>query len=133
MEATGAGIIDMLLGFLIVLLAGASLLLPQLFRAVMAFIGLGLMVAVVWIRLGAVDIALAEAMIGSGITGALFLAALGRIGRGTDKEGSASTTRGLGAAFNSLGGAKKANRNVFRWRNTTATVVIAIVTALVFC
>jgi len=60
------------------------------------------------------------------------LAALGRIARGTDTEGSESTPRGSGAAFNSLGGAKKANRNVFQWRNMTAAVVIAIGTGLVF-
>jgi uncharacterized MnhB-related membrane protein len=131
MEAAGTGIIDLLLGFLMVLLAGASLLLPQLFRAVMAFIGLGLIVALVWIRLGAVDIALAEAMIGSGITGALFLAALGRIARVTDKEGNGYKTRDPDTAFNSLGGAKEANLNIFQWRSMTAAVVIVIVAGLV--
>ena len=32
-----------------------------------------------WVRLKAVDIALAEAAIGAGLTGALFLTALGRL------------------------------------------------------
>lgn len=131
MDAAGMGIIDMLLCFLMVLLAGASLLLPKLFMAVMAFIGLGLIVAVVWIRLGAVDIALAEAMIGSGITGALFLAALGRIAKATDKEGNDPEVGTPSEAFNSLWFAKRLNRNILRWRSITAAVVIAIVTGLV--
>jgi uncharacterized MnhB-related membrane protein len=131
MEAAGAGIIDVLLGFLMVLLAGASLLLPQLFKAVMAFIGFGLIVAVVWLRLGAVDIALAEAMIGSGITGALFLAALGRMAEATEKEGNDPAGRALGAASNSLGIGKNSNHTMIRWRGLTAAAVIAIATVLV--
>ncbi|MGD9331712.1 MAG: DUF4040 domain-containing protein [Desulfobacterales bacterium] len=131
MEAAGAGIIDLLLGFLMVLLAGAGLLLPQLFRAVMAFIGFGLIVALVWLRLGAVDIALAEAMIGSGITGALFLAALGRMAKDAAKEGSDPAARGPGAAFIRLRVAKGANRQVIRWPSMAAAAVIAMATALV--
>jgi uncharacterized MnhB-related membrane protein len=128
MEAAGTGIIDMLLGLLVVLLAGASLLLPQLSRAVMAFIGFGLIVAVVWIRLGAVDIALAEAMIGSGITGALFLAALGRMATAEGKKGSDPAALAPGAASKSIRAAKSALRNVIRWRSVTAAAVIAIAT-----
>lgn len=131
MEAAGAGIIDILLGFLMVLLAGASLLLPQLFRAVMAFIGFGLIVAVVWIRLGAVDIALAEAMIGSGITGALFLAALGRMTKAGEKQGNDPAARAPGAASISREVAKSAKRKVIQWRSGAAVALIAIATALV--
>jgi uncharacterized MnhB-related membrane protein len=93
---------------MMVLLAGASLLLPQLFRAVMAFIGFGLIVAVVWARLGAVDIALAEAMIGSGITGALFLAALGRMATAERKKGSDPAALAPGAASGRIRAAKSA-------------------------
>ncbi len=50
------------------------------FRAVVLFIAFGLVLAVIWIRLSAPDIALAEAIIGAGITGALLLAALARLG-----------------------------------------------------
>ena len=50
------------------------------FRAVVLFIAFGLVLAIAWIRLSAPDIALAEAIIGAGITGALLLAALARLG-----------------------------------------------------
>ena len=45
-------------------------------RAVALFIGFGLLLALIWIRLRAPDIALAEAAIGAGLTGALLLSAL---------------------------------------------------------
>jgi multisubunit Na+/H+ antiporter MnhB subunit len=122
MEAAGTGIIDLLLGILMVLLAGASLLLSQLFISVMAFIGLGLVVAVVWARLGAVDIALAEAMIGSGITGALFLAALSRMAPGEENDGANPAAR--------PGLAGRAHFKVIRWRHATAVAMIAAATVL---
>lgn len=42
-------------------------------QAVSAFIGLGLVTALAWARLRAPDVALAEAAIGAGLTGALLL------------------------------------------------------------
>lgn len=57
-----------------------------LFRAVISFIVFGLLMALAWVRLEAPDIALAEAAIGAGVTGALFLSALGRV---SGKEGPA--------------------------------------------
>jgi uncharacterized MnhB-related membrane protein len=50
----------------------------DLLRATVKFIVLGLMLAMTWLRLGAPDVALAEAAVGSGITGALLLVALRR-------------------------------------------------------
>jgi len=132
MEAAGTGIIDLLLGILMVLLAAASLLLPQLFRSVMAFVGFGLVVAVAWTRLGAVDIALAEAMIGSGITGALFMAALSRTAKGEGRETSDPADRAVDAAGSSLGGPSSAIRKVIRWRSVIAAALIALVTAMLF-
>lgn len=41
--------------------------------AVGGFIGLGAVVSLVWARLGAPDVALAEAVIGAGLSGALLL------------------------------------------------------------
>ncbi|MFP3943275.1 MAG: Na(+)/H(+) antiporter subunit B [Alphaproteobacteria bacterium] len=41
--------------------------------AVAAFIGLSTLAAVAWARLGAPDVAMAEAAIGAGLTGALLL------------------------------------------------------------
>jgi energy-converting hydrogenase B subunit D len=51
----------------------------ELFRAVVLFIAFGLLLAVAWVRLKAPDIALAEAAIGAGVTGALLLVTLGRL------------------------------------------------------
>jgi energy-converting hydrogenase B subunit D len=50
-----------------------------LFRAVVLFIAFGLLLAVAWVRLRAPDVALAEAAIGAGVTGALLLVTLGRL------------------------------------------------------
>lgn len=124
METIEAGIIDLILVFLLVLLAGASLLLPRLFRAVIAFIGFGLIMAVVWIRLHAVDIALAEAMIGSGVTGALFLAALGRMARaGNELEfQTANHTNGARSICPNDKGCLRLN--VMQWNGVIATAVI---------
>lgn len=41
--------------------------------AVAGFIGLGTLAAILWARLGAPDVAMAEAAIGAGLTGALLL------------------------------------------------------------
>jgi len=49
------------------------------FRAVIFFITYGLLLAIGWARLGAIDVALAEATISAGLTGVLLLAAQGRL------------------------------------------------------
>ena len=59
-------------------LAWRALSSPDLFTAIVLFIAFGLMMALAWVRLQAPDIALAEAAIGAGLTGALLLAALAR-------------------------------------------------------
>ncbi len=46
---------------------------PDLFHSVVMFMVFGLLMAVTWARLGSPDLALAEAAIGAGITGALLL------------------------------------------------------------
>jgi uncharacterized MnhB-related membrane protein len=53
----------------------------DLFRSIMLFFVFGLLLSVAWVRLNAVDLALAEVAIGAGLTGALFLAALARLRR----------------------------------------------------
>lgn len=75
----GVSIIDVLLAAAVPALAAAALLYRDLFRATVVFIVLGLTVALVWVRLDAPDIALAEAAVGAGITGALFMRALGAL------------------------------------------------------
>jgi len=70
-------LIDMLLAVALVALGWASLASKDSRRAVVLFIGFGLLLALVWVRLRAPDIALAEAAIGAGLTGALLFSALG--------------------------------------------------------
>jgi uncharacterized MnhB-related membrane protein len=75
---------------MILLLAWRVVFTTDLFRAALTFFAFGLLVSLAWVRLQAVDVALAEAAIGAGLTGALFLAALSRLRR--------SRTRGNGSA-----------------------------------
>jgi multisubunit Na+/H+ antiporter MnhB subunit len=51
------------------------------FAAVIGFVAYGLLLALVWVRLAAPDVALTEAAIGSGVTGALLLGASTRMRR----------------------------------------------------
>jgi multisubunit Na+/H+ antiporter MnhB subunit len=51
----------------------------ETFPAIAGFVAYGLLLALVWVRLGAPDVALTEAAIGSGLTGALLLGAAARL------------------------------------------------------
>ncbi len=53
----------------------------DIFKAVILFISFGLLMALAWVRMRAPDVALAEAALGAGLTGPLFLAALRRMNR----------------------------------------------------
>lgn len=78
--------------------AGLALLLPflawralgvrSLFAGVVLYIVFGALLAIVWLRLGAVDVALAEAAIGAGMTGVLLLGALADMAR-SERRGTA--------------------------------------------
>lgn len=70
-------------------LAVAAVTSPEPRRAVMLFIAFGLWLAMVWARLRAPDVALAEAAIGAGLGGALMLAAARRAAKrqGGDETG----------------------------------------------
>jgi uncharacterized MnhB-related membrane protein len=76
---------DSLLGLSLLWLAWSALASPDLFKAIVLFICFGLLMALAWVRLDAPDVALAEAAIGAGLTGALLLAALARL-RHADPE-----------------------------------------------
>lgn len=81
---------DGLLAMILLWLAGRALTSLDLFRAVVLFIAFGLVLSLVWVRLDAPDIALAEAAIGAGLTGALLLSALARLeGRQKEKDADA--------------------------------------------
>lgn len=69
-------LLDLALAAAVVGLGWAAVTSRDLRRGVVLFIAFGLMLALVWARLRAPDLALAEAAIGAGLTGALLLAAL---------------------------------------------------------
>ena len=70
---------DLLLIAALLWSAARALTTADVFRAVVLFIVFGLLMALAWARLGAPDIALAEAAIGAGLTGALLLDAVGHL------------------------------------------------------
>ena len=72
---------DILLISTMLLLAWRLLASEDIFQAVVLFICFGMMMALAWVRLRAPDVALAEAALGAGLTGPLFLSALRRIER----------------------------------------------------
>jgi multisubunit Na+/H+ antiporter MnhB subunit len=78
---------DAALGVLLLTLAAAVLHARRLYTSVVLLIAFGLLLALTWARLGAPDLALAEAAIGAGLTGALLLSALARSG-GDDEAGA---------------------------------------------
>ena len=69
-------VFDGLLVFALLWLAWQALGTPDLFKAIVLFIAFGLVMALAWVRLQAPDIALAEAAIGAGLTGAFLLVSL---------------------------------------------------------
>ncbi len=73
--------LDGLLVFLLLALAARVLTTRDLFEATVLFIAFGLTLALTWARLGAPDLALAEAALGAGVTGALLLNAFHRLAR----------------------------------------------------
>jgi multisubunit Na+/H+ antiporter MnhB subunit len=80
---------DLVLAIMLIGMAWAALSSDDLRRGVVLFIAFGLLLAIVWARLQAPDLALAEAAIGAGLSGALLLVALRDEPAGgttTDKE-----------------------------------------------
>ncbi len=69
---------DLLLTFTLLGVAVVTLTSTEPRRAVILYIAFGLLLALVWARLRAPDLALAEAAIGAGLSGALMLAAARR-------------------------------------------------------
>jgi len=76
MDPSAWTLLDLILASLLVALGWAALASPDLKRGVTLFIGFGLLLALAWARLRAPDLALAEAAIGAGLSGAMLLAAL---------------------------------------------------------
>jgi multisubunit Na+/H+ antiporter MnhB subunit len=67
------------LALLVLGLAVWTVVARAAFTAVVGFVVYGLLLALVWVRLAAVDVALTEAAVGSGVTGMLLIAAAARL------------------------------------------------------
>lgn len=85
-------VFDISLALLLLALAVGALHNPDLRASVSLYIAFGLVLALTWARFGAVDLALAEAAIGAGLTGALLLSALRT---GSQEPRAASGSRAL--------------------------------------
>lgn len=71
--------IDSCLGLTMIWLAYQALHSRRRYDGVVLFVAYGLLLAVAWARLGAPDVAMAEAAVGAGITGALLMSSLTRL------------------------------------------------------
>ncbi|MFT6928267.1 MAG: putative MnhB-related membrane protein [Psychromonas sp.] len=71
--------LDLFLILSCLVLAWMSIFSASLFRCIVFFVCLGLLATIAWGQLGAYDVAIAEAAIGAGLTGAILLAAWNRI------------------------------------------------------
>jgi len=70
------------------------------FAAIVGFVAYGLLLALAWVRLRGIDVALTEAALGTGLTGAMLIAAATRL-RGAEDR---SQRKGPGAATRVLAG-----------------------------
>lgn len=72
---------DVVLAVMIAWLAISALGTKDAFSAVIRFVAMGLTVTLAWVRLQAPDVALAEAAVGAGLSGAVLLASLATMRR----------------------------------------------------
>jgi multisubunit Na+/H+ antiporter MnhB subunit len=71
--------VDLGLAVLVLAVAVWTIAARDTFAAVVGFVTYGLLLTLVWVRLDAVDVALTETAIGSGLTGVLLLGAAARL------------------------------------------------------
>jgi multisubunit Na+/H+ antiporter MnhB subunit len=64
---------------LLIALAVWTVVAREAFLAITGFVAYGLLLALVWVRLSGIDVALTEAAIGGGLTGALLIGAASRL------------------------------------------------------
>jgi len=79
-------IFDGLLCIVLLWVGWQSLSSTNLFKAIVMFITFGLLMAISWVRLNAIDVAIAEVAIGAGLTGALLLGALAKLQQSTHSD-----------------------------------------------
>ena len=90
--------LDIGLAFLVFAVAAWTVFAPGAFAATVGYVVYGLLLSLVWIRLFAVDVALTEAAIGSGVTGVLFIGAAARL-RGAEANAAQEAPTGLTRLF----------------------------------
>jgi multisubunit Na+/H+ antiporter MnhB subunit len=73
--------IDGILCLLLVTTALAAVTGRDILAGIVFFVAFGILLAVAWVRLGAVDLAIAEGAIGTGLTGVLLISAWARLRR----------------------------------------------------
>ncbi len=76
---TISSVFDIGLVVLILMIGASTIVVREAFAAVIGFVVYGLLLAIAWVRLSAVDVALTEAAIGGGMTGMLMLGAVARL------------------------------------------------------
>ena len=76
---TTAWMFDAILAATVLTVACWTIVTRETFAAVVGFVAYGLLLALVWVRLAAPDVALTEAAIGGGVTGVLLLGAAARL------------------------------------------------------
>jgi len=88
-------ILDLGLALLVLAVASWTIAARALFGAVVGYVAYGLLLAIVWVRLFAPDVALTEAAIGSGVTGVLLVTAGARLGRAGKAQAAAAPSLSL--------------------------------------
>ena len=73
--------VDIGLALLILAIAGWTIAVRDSFASVIGFVTYGLLLTLVWVRLAMPDVALTEAAMGGGLTGALLIGAAARLRR----------------------------------------------------
>ena len=76
-------VFEIVLAAVVLTLGVWTIVVPETFSATVGFVAYGLLVALIWVRLDAADVALTEAAIGGGLGGVLLLGAAARL-RDTD-------------------------------------------------
>jgi multisubunit Na+/H+ antiporter MnhB subunit len=71
--------LDAVLGALVCAVALGAVVARDLWAAIVFYIVYGALLSIAWVRLGSIDVALAEAAIGAGLTGILLIGAAARL------------------------------------------------------
>jgi multisubunit Na+/H+ antiporter MnhB subunit len=88
------GALDLGLALLVFAVGAWTIFAREAFAATVGYVVYGLLLSLVWIRLFAVDVALTEAAIGSGVTGILLIGAAARL-RGVEPASNEIALSGL--------------------------------------